>query len=166
MIFLFLGRGRRSHAYTHSVQVGHHVFLNLRTLKVDVFFGESSLKITLKEVIWSRWVESREGLPGGGRRLNSLFRIIFSVQAWLWKYLMHRLLKCRSPLPRTVYPEKGFLVVADMLTACSESFSQFTLDSENVLHTGCWNSITTTENSLSQDFTNPNDGRSSGFWFV
>ena len=38
MIFLFLGRGRRSHAYTHSVQVGHHVFLNLRTLKVDIFF--------------------------------------------------------------------------------------------------------------------------------
>ncbi|XP_015764164.1 PREDICTED: U4/U6.U5 tri-snRNP-associated protein 2-like [Acropora digitifera] len=29
----FQGRGRRSHAYTHSVQVGHHVFLNLRTLK-------------------------------------------------------------------------------------------------------------------------------------
>ena len=33
-IFSFLGRGRRSHAYTHSVQVDHHVFLNLRTLKV------------------------------------------------------------------------------------------------------------------------------------
>lgn len=28
------GRGRRSHAYTHSVQVDHHVFLNLHTLKV------------------------------------------------------------------------------------------------------------------------------------
>lgn len=34
LIFSFVGRGRRSHAYTHSVQVDHHVFLNLRTLKV------------------------------------------------------------------------------------------------------------------------------------
>ena len=112
---MFLGRGRRSHAYTHSVQVGHHVFLNLRTLKVDVFFGESSLKITLKEVIWSRWVESREGLPGGGRHLNSLFRIFFSVQAWIWKCLMHRLLKCRSPLPRTGYPRTSLTLMMGVL---------------------------------------------------
>uniref|UniRef100_A0A8C4Q5Q9 ubiquitinyl hydrolase 1 n=1 Tax=Eptatretus burgeri TaxID=7764 RepID=A0A8C4Q5Q9_EPTBU len=29
----FQGRGPHSHAYTHSVQVGHHVFLNLHTLR-------------------------------------------------------------------------------------------------------------------------------------
>ncbi|XP_028399832.1 U4/U6.U5 tri-snRNP-associated protein 2-like [Dendronephthya gigantea] len=29
----FQGRGKHSHAYTHSVQVSHHVFLNLHTLK-------------------------------------------------------------------------------------------------------------------------------------
>lgn len=29
----FQGRGRKSHAYTHSVEVNHHVFLNLYTLK-------------------------------------------------------------------------------------------------------------------------------------
>lgn len=29
----FQGRGRRSFAYTHSVEVNHHVFLNLHTLK-------------------------------------------------------------------------------------------------------------------------------------
>lgn len=29
----FQGRGQHSHAYTHSVQVGHHVFINLHTLK-------------------------------------------------------------------------------------------------------------------------------------
>ncbi|XP_019635305.1 PREDICTED: U4/U6.U5 tri-snRNP-associated protein 2-like isoform X1 [Branchiostoma belcheri] len=29
----FQGRGQKSHAYTHSVQVDHHVFLNLHTLK-------------------------------------------------------------------------------------------------------------------------------------
>ncbi|XP_028515619.1 U4/U6.U5 tri-snRNP-associated protein 2 [Exaiptasia diaphana] len=29
----FQGRGRHSHAYTHSVSVDHHVFLNLHTLK-------------------------------------------------------------------------------------------------------------------------------------
>ena len=29
----FQGRGQHSHAYTHSVQVSHHVWLNLETLK-------------------------------------------------------------------------------------------------------------------------------------
>lgn len=29
----FQGRGQHSHAYTHSVDVGHHVYLNLNTLK-------------------------------------------------------------------------------------------------------------------------------------
>ncbi|XP_039270851.2 ubiquitin carboxyl-terminal hydrolase 39-like [Styela clava] len=29
----FQGRGKKSHAYTHSVEINHHVFLNLRTLK-------------------------------------------------------------------------------------------------------------------------------------
>ncbi|MFT7805120.1 U4/U6.U5 tri-snRNP-associated protein 2 [Arapaima gigas] len=29
----FQGRGQKSHAYTHSVQFSHHVFLNLHTLK-------------------------------------------------------------------------------------------------------------------------------------
>ncbi len=33
IIILFLGRGRHSHAYTHSVQMYHHVFLNLSTLE-------------------------------------------------------------------------------------------------------------------------------------
>ena len=30
---LVVGRGKKSHAYTHSVQEGHHVFLNLSTHK-------------------------------------------------------------------------------------------------------------------------------------
>lgn len=30
----FQGRGRNTHAYTHSVQHGHHVFINLRTCRV------------------------------------------------------------------------------------------------------------------------------------
>ena len=30
---IFLGRGFKSHAYTHSVQDGHHVYLNLETQK-------------------------------------------------------------------------------------------------------------------------------------
>eukprot|EP00111_Clytia_hemisphaerica_P019270 TCONS_00056885-protein len=29
----FQGRGQNSHAYTHSVHIGHHVYLNLHTLK-------------------------------------------------------------------------------------------------------------------------------------
>ena len=34
----FLGRGKNTHAYTHSVQAFHHVFLNLKTLKVLIMF--------------------------------------------------------------------------------------------------------------------------------
>lgn len=30
----FQGRGRKSHAYTHSLEAGHHVFINLHTEKV------------------------------------------------------------------------------------------------------------------------------------
>ncbi|CAN0268739.1 unnamed protein product, partial [Hapterophycus canaliculatus] len=30
----FQGRGRNTHAYTHSVQHSHHVFINLRTCRV------------------------------------------------------------------------------------------------------------------------------------
>ena len=33
MFILITGRGQKSHAYTHSVQEGHHVFLNLATHK-------------------------------------------------------------------------------------------------------------------------------------
>ena len=33
--FCVAGRGRHSHAYTHSVQLGHRVYLNLHTLKVS-----------------------------------------------------------------------------------------------------------------------------------
>ncbi|KAL6132560.1 hypothetical protein ACLB2K_064801 [Fragaria x ananassa] len=31
---VFIGRGRKSHAYTHSLEAGHHVFINLGTEKV------------------------------------------------------------------------------------------------------------------------------------
>ena len=60
---------------------------------------------------------------------------------------------------------KDFLVVADILTACSESSSQFRLESEKLMSDAqvIEMSITTTKNRLSQDFTNPNDRRSSGF---
>lgn len=30
----YQGRGRKSHAYTHSLEAGHHVFINLHTEKV------------------------------------------------------------------------------------------------------------------------------------
>ena len=36
VVCLQTGRGEHSHAYTHSVQVGHHVYLNLHTLKVCI----------------------------------------------------------------------------------------------------------------------------------
>ena len=32
-VTLFSGRGNNTHAYTHSVSDGHHVFLNLLTLR-------------------------------------------------------------------------------------------------------------------------------------
>jgi U4/U6.U5 tri-snRNP-associated protein 2 len=30
----YQGRGKKSHAYTHSLEAGHHVYVNLRTEKV------------------------------------------------------------------------------------------------------------------------------------
>ena len=30
----YQGRGKKSHAYTHSLEAGHHVFINLQTEKV------------------------------------------------------------------------------------------------------------------------------------
>jgi hypothetical protein len=30
----YQGRGKKSHAYTHSLEAGHHVYINLRTEKV------------------------------------------------------------------------------------------------------------------------------------
>lgn len=33
LFYLFIGRGPNTHAYMHSVQAGHHVFLNLQTLR-------------------------------------------------------------------------------------------------------------------------------------
>lgn len=30
----YQGRGQKSHAYTHSLEAGHHVYINLRTEKV------------------------------------------------------------------------------------------------------------------------------------
>jgi len=32
IVYVNAGRGFKSHAYTHSVQEGHHVFLNLETM--------------------------------------------------------------------------------------------------------------------------------------
>lgn len=33
MYFLSTGRGPNTHAYTHSVSDGHHVYLNMQTLR-------------------------------------------------------------------------------------------------------------------------------------
>lgn len=57
---LFVGRGLKSHAYTHSVQFTHHVFLNLHTLKFyclpdNYEIIDSSLEdITVSEVMVSQ----------------------------------------------------------------------------------------------------------------
>lgn len=118
----FLGRGRRSHAYTHSVQVGHHVFLNLHTLKVDIFCWKwFDNNITLKRVLSSGWVESWEGLLALDRCLNSL---------------------CGSHLQSSDLTLK--MSVAQVVEM----------------------SITTSKNSLSQDFTDPDYQPSSGWFFV
>ncbi len=51
LYFCVSGRGDHSHAYTHSVLVGHHVYLNLHTLKVRrwlIRVGVNQLKQLLR----------------------------------------------------------------------------------------------------------------------
>lgn len=65
LVTVFLGRGQKSHAYTHSVQDGHHVFLNLQSQKfyclpdnyevidssLDDIIVSNSGKILFKDII-------------------------------------------------------------------------------------------------------------------
>nr|XP_027186252.1 U4/U6.U5 tri-snRNP-associated protein 2-like isoform X2 [Cicer arietinum] len=81
----YQGRGKRSHAYTHSLEAGHHVYINLRTEKVyclpDSYeINDPSLddirhvlnpRFTAKDVEqldknkqWSRALDGSSYLPG------------------------------------------------------------------------------------------------------
>ncbi|KAH0713881.1 hypothetical protein KY290_008898 [Solanum tuberosum] len=81
----FQGRGPNSHAYTHSLEAGHHVFINLRTEKVyclpdgyevidpsldDIIhvlnprFTQEQVKQLDKSRQWSRALDGSDYLPG------------------------------------------------------------------------------------------------------
>ncbi|KAK6797029.1 hypothetical protein RDI58_004730 [Solanum bulbocastanum] len=81
----FQGRGPKSHAYTHSLEAGHHVFINLRTEKVyclpdgyevidpsldDIIhvlnprFTQEQVKQLDKSRQWSRALDGSDYLPG------------------------------------------------------------------------------------------------------
>ncbi|KAL3344773.1 hypothetical protein AABB24_023956 [Solanum stoloniferum] len=81
----FQGRGPKSHAYTHSLEAGHHVFINLRTEKVyclpdgyevidpsldDIIhvlnprFTQEQVKQLDKSRHWSRALDGSDYLPG------------------------------------------------------------------------------------------------------
>ncbi|CAJ1795141.1 unnamed protein product, partial [Sphenostylis stenocarpa] len=81
----YQGRGKKSHAYTHSLEAGHHVYINLRTEKVYCLpdgyeINDPSLddirhvlnpRFTAKEVEqldknkqWSRALDGSSYLPG------------------------------------------------------------------------------------------------------
>lgn len=81
----FQGRGPKSHAYTHSLEAGHHVFINLRTEKVyclpdgyevidpsldDIIhvlnprFAQEQVKQLDKSRQWSRALDGSDYLPG------------------------------------------------------------------------------------------------------
>ncbi|XP_062088229.1 uncharacterized protein LOC133794820 [Humulus lupulus] len=81
----YQGRGRKSHAYTHSLEAGHHVYINLRTEKVYCLpdgyeisdpslddirhvlnprFTEEQVEQLDKNKQWSRALDGSDYLPG------------------------------------------------------------------------------------------------------
>ncbi|GMJ14547.1 hypothetical protein like AT4G22350 [Hibiscus trionum] len=81
----FQGRGKKSHAYTHSLEAGHHVYINLRTEKVYCLpdgyeindpslddiryvlnprFSREQLEQLDKNKQWSRALDGSDYLPG------------------------------------------------------------------------------------------------------
>lgn len=81
----YQGRGKKSHAYTHSLEAGHHVFINLQTEKVYCLpdgyeisdpslddirhvlnprFAEEQVQQLDKNKLWSRALDSSDYLPG------------------------------------------------------------------------------------------------------
>ncbi|EXB41569.1 U4/U6.U5 tri-snRNP-associated protein 2 [Morus notabilis] len=80
----YQGRGRKSHAYTHSLEAGHHVYINLRTEKVYCLpdgyeISDPSLddirhvlnprfteevQLLDKNKLWSRTLDGSDYLPG------------------------------------------------------------------------------------------------------
>ncbi|KAL9273245.1 Ubiquitin carboxyl-terminal hydrolase 39-like protein [Drosera capensis] len=81
----FQGRGHKSHAYTHSLEAGHHVYINLRTEKVYCLpdgyeindpslddirhvlnprFNREQVEQIDKIKLWSRALDGSDYLPG------------------------------------------------------------------------------------------------------
>uniref|UniRef100_A0A6P3ZJF0 U4/U6.U5 tri-snRNP-associated protein 2-like isoform X1 n=1 Tax=Ziziphus jujuba TaxID=326968 RepID=A0A6P3ZJF0_ZIZJJ len=81
----YQGRGKKSHAYTHSLEAGHHVYINLRTEKVYCLpdgyeisdpslddirhvlnprFTEEQVEQLDKNKQWSRALDGSDYLPG------------------------------------------------------------------------------------------------------
>uniref|UniRef100_A0A803NYT0 Uncharacterized protein n=1 Tax=Cannabis sativa TaxID=3483 RepID=A0A803NYT0_CANSA len=81
----YQGRGRKSHAYTHSLEAGHHVFINLQTEKVYCLpdgyeisdpslddirhvlnprFTQEQVEQLDKNKLWSRALDGSDYLPG------------------------------------------------------------------------------------------------------
>lgn len=81
----YQGRGQKSHAYTHSLEAGHHVFINLLTEKVFCLpdgyeindpsledirhvlnprFSREQVTLVDKEKSWSRALDGSDYLPG------------------------------------------------------------------------------------------------------
>ncbi|KAK6914487.1 Peptidase C19, ubiquitin carboxyl-terminal hydrolase [Dillenia turbinata] len=81
----YQGRGHKSHAYTHSLEAGHHVYINLRTEKVYCLpdgyeindpslddirhvlnprFTREQVEQLNKNKLWSRALDGSDYLPG------------------------------------------------------------------------------------------------------
>ncbi|XP_044509686.1 U4/U6.U5 tri-snRNP-associated protein 2-like [Mangifera indica] len=81
----YQGRGQKSHAYTHSLEAGHHVYINLRTEKVYCLpdgyeindpslddirhvlnprFTKDQVEQLDKKKLWSRALDGSDYLPG------------------------------------------------------------------------------------------------------
>ncbi|QHO27714.1 U4/U6.U5 tri-snRNP-associated protein [Arachis hypogaea] len=103
----YQGRGKNSHAYTHSLEAGHHVYINLQTEKVyclpdgyeindhsldDIHnvlnprFTPKDVELLDKNKQWSRALDGSSYLPGMVTPLRNLFLIPENYQ------------HCKSPL--------------------------------------------------------------------
>ncbi|KAE8689674.1 mitochondrial import inner membrane translocase subunit tim16-A-like [Hibiscus syriacus] len=79
----FQGRGENSHAYTHSLEAGHHVYINLRTEKVCCLPDGFSREQLDKNKQWSRALDGSDYLPGmvGLNNIQKTDFVIVTIQS-------------------------------------------------------------------------------------
>ncbi|KAJ0046693.1 hypothetical protein Pint_05352 [Pistacia integerrima] len=124
----YQGRGQKSHAYTHSLEAGHHVYINLRTEKVYCLpdgyeindpslddirhvlnprFTKEQVKQLDKNKQWSRALDGSDYLPGmvGLNNIKETDFVNVTIQSLMrvtplrnFFLIPENYLRCKSPL--------------------------------------------------------------------